>query len=293
MNQPSRFLPLLCVCYWASMAVTRGNEIVLDFEDVPLAPDSVLVGDATQAPLVFQGVTFNRTYAVEFDCCPGAWGVSNRTDLSTIGFSNALSAYHLPTGGGGDGSSNYLVANDDGITDATVEFAQPVAPQGMYVTNSTYAYLAVAAGDDGAGFVKGAFAADDYFRLTVRGLDADQQVTGTSELFLADFRDGASHVLDNWTWLDLTPLGSQVSALSFELDSTDVGMFGMNTPAYFAVDNLTFSVVPEPTAQWLLCCGVISLLRARSRHVRTRAQPTGLGRDGASTAAVCAPGSGC
>jgi hypothetical protein len=34
-----------------------------------------------------------------------------------------------------------------------------------------------------------------------------------------------------------------VASLTFELSSTDVGMFGMNTPAYFAIDNLSLSTL--------------------------------------------------
>jgi hypothetical protein len=32
------------------------------------------------------------------------------------------------------------------------------------------------------------------------------------------------------------------------MESTDMGQFGMNTPAFFAIDNLTYQIVPEPTA---------------------------------------------
>ena len=91
MNGKTTLLFWLCLCCGTPLTIIRGEDIVLDFEDIPLAPDSVLVGDATQSPLVVQDVTFNRTYAVEFDCCPGDWGASNLTDLTTVGFTNALS----------------------------------------------------------------------------------------------------------------------------------------------------------------------------------------------------------
>ena len=50
--------------------------------------------------------------------------------------------------------------------------------------------------------------------------------------------------------------------LSFGLTSSDVGAFGMNTPAYFAIDNL--HVVPEPVTFMLLASGGVVVLRRRA-----------------------------
>ena len=63
-----------------------------------------------------------------------------------------------------------------------------------------------------------------------------------AELFLADFRfeDTADDfVLSEWMELDLSAL-AQADRLYFGLDSSDNGMFGMNTPAYFAIDDIVF-----------------------------------------------------
>jgi hypothetical protein len=47
-----------------------------------------------------------------------------------------------------------------------------------------------------------------------------------------------------------------VAVLGFALTSTDNGAFGMNTPAYFAMDNLAVVPIPEPSAAWLLAGGI-------------------------------------
>ena len=120
----------------------------------------------------------------------------------------------------------------------------------MYVTNTTFAYLAVAEGNDGQEpgqpplFVKGPFTDDDWFKLEIVGQDSTGTETGRVDFYLADFRNGASTIIDDWTWINLQGLGDGVKSLAFELSSTDEGMFGMNTPAYFAMDNLTI-VIPE------------------------------------------------
>ena len=48
--------------------------------------------------------------------------------------------------------------------------------------------------------------------------------------------------------------------IRFTMSSSDNGMFGMNTPAYFAMDNL---VVPEPSSLTLGALAGLTLLRRR------------------------------
>jgi hypothetical protein len=87
--------------------------------------------------------------------------------------------------------------------------------------------------------VKGPFGAGDWLKLEVIGLDEADQEVGRLPVYLADYREG-SRVLDDWTWVDLSALGSNVKRIEFDMASTDSGDFGMNTPAYFAIDNLVY-----------------------------------------------------
>ena len=130
--------------------------------------------------------------------------------------------------------------------------------QGAWFTNTTCAYLAVRDGDDGNNppFVSGPFGEDDFLRLGITGLDASDTPTGSVDFLLADGTD----IVDAWTWVDLTGLG-EVVALEFALSSSDVGAFGMNTPAYFAMDDLT--VVPLPASVVLFAPLAGFLLRRR------------------------------
>lgn len=84
---------------------------------------------------------------------------------------------------------------------------------------------------------------------------------------LADFRfDNAAddYVVTDWRWLDLSGLGA-VSSLQFALTSSDVGPFGINTPAYFAMDGLAVAAVPEPAQAGLLIAG-LALVGAMARR---------------------------
>lgn len=242
---------------------------IVDFDDLSLAENTHDAGDPSSSPFSSRGVSFGRTWNPQCNNgCPTGWAFSNEIDMSTAGFTNPYSAFARPNGGGYDGSLNFAVANNLQRGEAIVSFPGPATINGMYITNTTYAYLSVADGNDGAGFVKGPFGPGDWFQLTVFGLDALGQETGSVEFLLADFIESNTGVVDEWTWVDLNGLGSNVSSLEFEMSSTDTGQFGMNTPAYFAIDNLTFQLVPEPTRTTLLSLFVLfSLLRFRQKHI--------------------------
>ena len=126
-----------------------------------------------------------------------------------------------------------------GISSAEFESTQKI--RGLYITNASYAYYSMKDGDDFSKKFGGASGDDpDYFKVFVEGVDASGNTTGTVEFYLADFRSEDSsndYIVKDWTWLDLSSLGA-VKAINFSLESSDMGMWGMNTPAYFCVDDV-------------------------------------------------------
>ena len=82
------------------------------------------------------------------------------------------------------------------------------------------------------------FGKGDWLKLVVRGY-LDGRETGSVEYYLADFRDGKTYICDKWVEVDLSSM-TDVLYLDFILTSSDTGEYGMNTPAYFCLDNLKF-----------------------------------------------------
>jgi MYXO-CTERM domain-containing protein len=64
--------------------------------------------------------------------------------------------------------------------------------------------------------------------------------------------------------VSLASLGA-VQSLRFSLASSDTGEYGINTPAYFAMDNLSVTAVPEPSACLLALAGVFMVAGLRRR----------------------------
>jgi len=124
--------------------------------------------------------------------------------------------------------------------------------QGLYLTNSTYAYLSMLEGDGFAKKFGGASGNDpDFFKVTIRKYLNGELGTDSVEFYLADFRfanNSQDYIVNDWTYVDLTPLGN-VDYLEFSLASSDIGTFGINTPTYFCVDNVTTSDLPSATQE--------------------------------------------
>lgn len=221
----------------------QSQAIVVDFDDNVLSPNTTpaITGAGS---FISNGVTFTNNWNSAWNCCWSNFTYSNQTDTTTAGYLNDRSAI---TGTDVSGNGNYAVAYNNSSTDANIQFGSATQVNSAYFTNTTYAYLAVADGNDGFGGVKGPFEMGDFFTLSIRGLAQNGSVLNTVDFDLAD----GANVVNSWELVDLSTLGT-VYGLSFGLSSSDNGDWGMNTPAYFAMDNLNIQTVPVPASALLL-----------------------------------------
>ncbi|GJM36225.1 MAG: hypothetical protein DHS20C18_52260 [Saprospiraceae bacterium] len=179
------------------------------------------------------------------------WAISTATDNQTPGY---LNQYSSITGRGQDGSETYAISYVS--PQSTIYLTGAAAGgvvEGLYLTNSTFAYYSMLEGD---GFTKkfGGETGDDpdIFLLTIKKYLNGEVGTDSVDFYLADYRfedNSQDYIVNEWTYVDLRILGNADSLL-FTMASTDTGVHGINTPTYFCVDNLTTTDMPTATEEW-------------------------------------------
>ena len=208
---------------------------IVDFEDVIVPSKGYL--DSIHGGFVNQGFTFENNYI--FDDYYKYWyfskgfAVSNVVNVDSAGFSNLYATY---AGGGADKSKNYLLATNK----AGVKLPNTVQLVSIAITNTTYAALSMKNGDQ---FAKKFNAKDkDFFKVWVKGFSAGK-VKDSVVVYLANFQNAdttQNYIQKEWKTVDLSKF-SAIDSLNFKLESSDNSQWGMNTPAYFTVDNIKFT----------------------------------------------------
>lgn len=219
---------------------------VAGFDDLVLAPEKFWNGSDQTGSFKSGDITFRNSNAG-----PNYWSgfaYSNMSDITTAGYLNQYSAI---TGRGSQESPNYAVCYPSPT--ATAEFKSATKVSGLYLTNSTYAYLSMKNGDQFSKKFGGVSGNDpDFLKLMIEALNAEGKPVDTVNFYLADFRfadHSKDYILDKWTWLDLSEI-KEAYQLRFSLSSSDNGTWGMNTPGYFCIDNLNYqSVTSAPEMQ--------------------------------------------
>lgn len=217
-----------------------GLRAQIGFEEFPLAPESEWNGsDLTSNNITVDPIIFPTIWDTAFGgYWAGGFALSNHTDTITSGFTNMYSA---KAGSGFDGSSNYLVAY--GETYFKSYSGWPFDLSRFYITNTTYAYNSMRDGDQFAKKFGGPDGTDpDFFSVTFH-LFWNDVFRDSLTFYLADFRSSdpaEDYIIRDWTLVDFTnPGASFADSVHITFASSDTGMFGINTPLYFALDYIT------------------------------------------------------
>ena len=202
---------------------------VVDFEDLTVGPKGYVDSLGITNQFDSKNFIFQSIYDKKYSYLSSGFALSNLKDTIIAGSTNKYSVF---AGIGGANSKTFIVGLDG------AKITCPIKKPGLTsidVTNTTYAALSMKKGDNYAKkFVKG-----DYFKLIINGYSVGN-IKDSVVVYLADFRsdDSNKHFIQKeWKTIDITKL-SNTDSLVFNLKSTDNGLYGMNTPSFFALDNL-------------------------------------------------------
>ena len=305
-----RLLRALAVCLLLPGTLLAAGPEVIDFEAPSLGGlDQFANGSNLPAEsdgFEWGGATFSNQYLAQFEAWRG-WALSSDTrmpaDPTEADFLDYQ--YSAIADGGAGGSAQFGIAFSSADANSvapnepvpTVRLPAHALPTSLAVTNVTYTALSMLHGDSFAKKFGGASGDDpDWLRLTIHARDSlglkddaglldpeiDIPPLASVDFYLADYRFEANsqdYLIDAWTEIDLTPLRSPgIAGLSLRLSSSDNSFFGMNTPAYVAVDDLQFDVAPPGDFNR---DGVVDASDYASwRETRGQTIPIGAGADG-------------
>ncbi len=214
-----------------------------DFENLPLKPNSFWNGDDKSGGFKSGEINFKNSYNEKYFSWSG-FAYSNMTDTKTEGYGNQYSTF---AGNGANDSKNFGISFGSSIVRFTT-LTKGCKPKGVYVSNTTLAALDMKNGSKFSKKFGGASGNDkDFFLLQILNYN-NGKGTDTSKVYLADYRfedNTKDYILNTWQYVDLSKFNYSDS-IQFSLSSSDMGEWGMNTPAYFCFDN--FTIVPAPFA---------------------------------------------
>ena len=258
----SRLLFAVSVCCGVWVSAPSGLAGVIDFQDLVVPAPGYFNGDtgtlspgqSVNQPWLSGGVSFANLFGID------SYGGFNYEYWNGFAYSNVVNAtdpaftnQYASFPGGGYQSSTYAVAHVlyEGDS-ATLSLSGPASVAGFQIANTTYSALTMRDGDQ-YGF-SAPLPPGGWFATTATG-KLGGGVTGTATYYLADLRgDTPPGILASWDWFDLSGLGV-VDSIEFTFAGSDTGTFGLNTPAYFAMDTLTVNAVPEPASWSMLLAG--------------------------------------
>jgi hypothetical protein len=226
-------------------AAAQGN-----FENLTAKLDSVgkdyfkgVPGVAGLTPFATMGAHFmNRNDTSAFGDYWSGWAISRLKDSISVAYdTNDCAA--IPAEGHSASSvyATAFISPDADLNKIRFQNVQ-LGVMGFFITNSTIAYRSMLDGDGFAKKFGGPSGNDpDYFRIIIKGWNNGVLMPDSVVFYLADFRDSNNandYIVKDWRYVNL---GNQFNdSITYRLESSDNGGFGMNTPAFFCIDDIVY-----------------------------------------------------
>lgn len=235
---------LIALALFTSTAIFSQTD-TLTFESYNLGSNSYYNGSDNNGSFTIGDYSLYNYYDTTYDFWNG-YSISKVQDDVTVGLSNQYASFAAI---GANASSQYAVYNYMG----EIEFTSTRTLKSIQLTNTTYAAISMRDGDqfgkkfgdstDANGVIDNTNG-EDWFLLQIIPLNENDLLVGdTIDFYLADYRFADStqdYIVKNWETVSLNDVVAK--KLKFQLVSSDNSDWGMNTPNYFALDNLVTSV---------------------------------------------------
>lgn len=210
---------------------------IIDFEELDPGTEGFWNGSGEEGGFMSGNGWFVNNYNTEWSSWSG-FSYTNHSDNETGDYTNMYSSV---TGAGDDLSKVYSTYYYAGSAD-TLYFSIPEKVTNISISNSTYAYMTMLYGDQFAKKFGGPDGTDpDWFLVKLTTLNEDLEAVIVYNIYLADFRSENNlldYISNSWNRIDLSDAGF-ISGIVFQIESSDTGEYGINTPAFVCIDDIT------------------------------------------------------
>ena len=206
---------------------------VVDFEDLTLNPNSSWIGADGTGQFTSSYLTLYNDYSSQYGSWQG-FAYTNGTDTESNSYSNLSSC----VGHGASNSDYYVTAyiGTDWMGDnSQIPVAMKIntANSGNFANRGAYFCMPVLLKK----WVDREYASNHFYFKLKASAYANGTLIGDSEIMMADFTEGNSYMMDDWTYVDLSWIAN-ADSLNFIAISNDIaGGWGINTPMYFCMDD--------------------------------------------------------
>lgn len=222
------------------------DQKTISFEGAQLNKDNYWIGDTTGTAVTdsWGSKTWPCTYTediatVKMILGSGYWSgfaISACTGTEFKDSYMGADQYNCVVGKAYKGN-NFLVVQQ-AYNGECIEFSKPVKVSGFYYTNSAVTANSILNGDAYSG---DKFSESDWLKCTVKGTCQD----GTSVTYDIDLASKGGYVK---IWKATEGMGStflNIVKLEFTFSGSRTGEYGLNTPAYMCIDDLTVEAKTE------------------------------------------------
>jgi ribosomal protein S13 len=112
---------------------------------------------------------------------------------------------------------------------------------GLWICNTSYTYGVITYGNQfgSTGVATPLKEMKGYFQVNLECYDANGGLIRTYKRLLADYRNGQQQVdpITTWDYWEINAEG--VQSVKFNFEGSDSGAYGLNTPAYICIDDIT------------------------------------------------------
>lgn len=227
-------------------STTLNAQISEGFENAMQAPDTLRNGsEGTQLHYFNTGeMTFPVKWDTTYKYWASGWALSKIINNKVEPSNYAEHLYSAAPGFGvenGNKGKAFMVGQSGSFFTLQRRNQGDFPLKGFYVSNSTYAYNSMKFGDMFAKKFGGNTGNDeDSFVLIIRSYKQSKAVD-SQRVVLADYRFSDStkdYILNEWRFVTLKD--AYTDSVAFDMISSDMGQWGMNTPAFFVLDGVEF-----------------------------------------------------